>query len=139
MLWGAIVANAQNHDNVLDLLQTLVHESAHCILFGLGVDGALVEDDESKRYASPLRVDTRPMIGVYHATYVSARIHQALMRLRDRGNVNAQDRLRLESELLSHGSNYWDGMETIRSHANLTSLGESIMLGAERYMAGFQK
>ena len=66
---------------LLSLLETLAHEAAHSLLFGIQISGPLVLNPDDARFASPLRVDLRPMDGVYHATFVSARMHFAMQEL----------------------------------------------------------
>ena len=66
---------------VLDTAQALAHESGHNLLFGFCASESLVENADEELFASPLRADPRPMDGVFHATYVVARMHQTLTRL----------------------------------------------------------
>ena len=72
-LWGALAGNCQAHDHWWEWVPTLVHEAAHSILFALARHAPLVENDPAERYASPLRSDPRPLDGIYHAAFVSAR------------------------------------------------------------------
>jgi len=81
MLWGAILLNARGQKTVLDTAQALAHESGHNLLFGFCTSESLVENADEELFASPLRADPRPMDGVFHATYVVARMHQTLSRL----------------------------------------------------------
>ena len=84
-LWGAIMMNAEGHKTALEVLQTLAHESSHMHLFGVALNSPLVLNDDDERYKSPLRFDPRPMDGIYHAVYVSARMHYALTRVLSSG------------------------------------------------------
>src|SRR5690606_11375550 len=74
MLWGGLFLNATSHQNDVALIEVMAHESAHILLFGYASDEALVNNDDDTLYHSPLRVDPRPMDGIFHATYVSARM-----------------------------------------------------------------
>ena len=92
MLWGGIIINADRKDGPLGMVQMLVHESAHNLLFGYAVDGHLVENDEEERYSSPLRPDPRPVEGIYHATFVVARMFMAVKSLLDSEVLPEADR-----------------------------------------------
>ncbi len=130
LLWGAIVLNVRSHATLLDMVQALAHESGHNLLFGLCADGPLVENEPAARYASPLRHDPRPMDGIVHATYVSARMHQALARLLASGVLDAADAGVAQGALADHARNFAAGMQTVRRHARLTATGAAILEGA---------
>jgi HEXXH motif-containing protein len=74
MLWGAIMINANRRDGAVGMVQMLAHESAHDLLFGLCATEPLVENAPDELFLSPLRIDPRPMEGIYHATFVTARM-----------------------------------------------------------------
>ena len=77
---GAVVRRVRSD---LDMVQALAHESAHLLLFGMCADGPLLENaNDDHRYSSPLRTDSRPMDGIVHATFVTARMCCALSQLR---------------------------------------------------------
>jgi hypothetical protein len=135
MLWGAIVLNAAEHRSWLDTAQALAHESAHNLLFGLCADGPLLRNDDTERYASPLRVDPRPLDGIFHATFVTARMHQAVARLRAAGVLDADERAEAERALASCTSLFAQGLATLDAHAEPTPLGEAVLAGAREYMA----
>jgi hypothetical protein len=134
MLWGATILSVRTHKTVIDMVQALAHESGHNLLFGLCAYGPMHENDDAARFSSPLRTDPRPMDGIIHATYVSARMHQAVQRLADAGVLNAlqMDEARANNASIAKG--FAHGMEEIENHARLTPLGRTIMDGAKRYM-----
>lgn len=80
-LWGAIALNVLTHSSVLEYYTSLVHESSHSLLFAHAMDTPLVLNDPQLTYQSPLRDEPRPMDGVFHAAFVSAREIWALRRL----------------------------------------------------------
>lgn len=137
MLWGAIVLNVEAHKTVLDMVQAVAHESAHNLLFGLCADGPLHVDDETELHASPLRIDPRPMDGIIHATYVTARMHQAVQRLIEAGVLDdaRRDDAGRANEL--NVKRFAMGLETVDRHAHLTPLGRAVRDGAVRYMAAY--
>lgn len=137
MLWGAIVLNVRAYKTVLDMVQALVHESGHNLLFGLCAHGPLQDNSETERYSSPLRIDPRPMDGIVHATYVTARMHQSVQRLADAGVLDVAQMAEARAANIANAQRFAMGMETIGRHARLTPLGRAVMDGAERYMAAY--
>jgi HEXXH motif-containing protein len=135
MLWGGIVLNARSYTTPTDMVQALVHESGHNLLFGLCSDDSLIENDDAERYASPLRRDPRPMDGIVHATYVSARVHDALARLLESGRLTADEARIARKALPAHERAFMSGLETVEQHARLTRLGRDVMAGARARMA----
>lgn len=134
MLWGAVLLNAASHETRLAMVQALAHESAHNLLFGFAADGPLVENDEEERYDSPLRLDARPLDGVYHATYVTARMHQATRRLLEAGLLRGAELEAARGDLEQHAKLFAHGSDTVDRHGRLTPRGESVMAGARAYM-----
>jgi hypothetical protein len=134
MLWGAIVLNATAHRTDLETAQALTHESGHNLLFGLSADGPLVENDDKARYPSPLRADPRPMDGIVHATYVTARMHRAVAQLLSAGVAN---RAEAEASLTAHRRAFDQGWAIIARDGGLSERGRAAMAGACAYMRGF--
>ena len=87
MLWGAILLNARGQTNVLDTARRWLTRAGtiYCSVFARPDRWSKMPDDEL--FSSPLRADPRPMDGVFHATYVVARMHQTLTRLLEFGRA----------------------------------------------------
>ncbi len=134
MLWGGVVLNVEGYSTVLELVQALAHESGHNLLFGLCACGPLQDNDDSERYPSPLRTDLRPMDGIVHATYVTARMHQSVQRLLDSGALDQSQRREAEQANTLNARHFAAGMKTVERHAQLTLLGQEVMAGAQNYM-----
>lgn len=134
MLWGAIILNANRRDGALGMVQMLAHESAHNLLFGWSADESLVENPPESLYSSPLRVDPRPMDGIYHATFVTARMYRAVRRLYDGGVLPSALQEKARQEMASNAALFAKGMETVQNHGQLTPLGRAIIQGAGDYM-----
>jgi len=135
MLWGAILLNARGQKNVLDTAQALAHESGHNLLFGFSSSGPLVENPDDELFASPLRRDSRPMDGVFHATYVVARMHQTLSRLLSSGALDDEQVEAAKSDLALHRKNFEIGDAVVREGARLTDVGRIAIEAARHYMA----
>lgn len=135
-LWGVLLCNAQSHETTLEVIQTLAHESCHLHLFGAALDGPLVLNSEDERYPSPLRPDPRPMDGLYHATYVAARMYYAIARLLESGRLDKKLHVQAETDLRGNMRAFHDGLATIEAHGRLTELGNALLADARDYMAG---
>jgi len=135
MLWGGILINANRDDGPLAMVQMLAHESSHNLLFGFSADESLIENSPEARYASPLRADPRPMDGIYHATFVTARMYRAVRTLLDSGVLNAEQRVQAEKELAENERLFRKGIATVVEHARCTPAGQKVIRSAIDYMA----
>ena len=133
--WGAILMNMKRRKSVLEVAETIAHEAGHTALFGLSPRVFFVENDQEERYASPLRIDPRPIDGIYHATFVLARMNFAMRQVAE--DPTAPGPMRAEARKLAARSaaNFADGYRVLEAHAKYTPEGEAIMRDAHRYMA----
>ena len=76
------------------------------------------------------------MDGIYHATFVSARMHWAMTRLARDADLSAQDRERALAAAAADAVNFASGHGVVAEHGQLTALGEGLMAGAKAYMDG---
>lgn len=134
MLWGGLFLNALSHENRIALVEVLAHESAHMLLFGFASDEALVLNPDEELYPSPLRDDPRPMDGIYHSTYVSARMCWSMSRLLESGLLDDKDASFARSARDADRENFHDGYKVVNESAVLTATGRSVMQSAKDYM-----
>jgi HEXXH motif-containing protein len=135
MMWGAVLLNARGQKDVLDTAQALAHESGHNLLFGFSSSGPLVENSDDELFGSPLRRDPRPMDGVFHATYVIARMHQTLSRLLESAVLDADQAELAKRDLALHRKNFEAGDLVIHQGGRLTEVGHQAIESAREYMA----
>lgn len=133
--WGAVFLSADEGRGVIDLLQAIVHETAHLVLFAEALDGPLVLNDPNERYKSPLRANPRPMDGIYHATFVSARMYQAIYDLQHRLGDEFDFGDILVNALEQNRQNFNEGYGVVMRDADLTEIGDRLIKGAADYMA----
>jgi HEXXH motif-containing protein len=138
MLWGAIIINANQRKGELTMVQMLAHESSHNLLFGFSADEPLVENSPDELFPSPLRADPRPMDGIYHATFVTARMHRAVKGLLESGVLSATQKEIAEKELADNARLFAMGIETVDRFGKLTLLGKIVIDEAKAYMASAQ-
>lgn len=133
-LWGALFLNANFHPDRVAVAEVLAHETAHSLLFGFCTDEALVENDDDELFSSPLRLDPRPMDGIYHATFVSARMHWAMKRLAESPLLTADEKERAIAAADADTKNFYSGHAVVEAHGRLTKTGARLMESAKAYM-----
>jgi hypothetical protein len=134
-LWGLALLNANLRRGPIPILDLLVHESSHVLLFGLSADGGLTRNSGKERYGSPVRADKRPIDGIFHACFVTTRVHLAMRCLLDSGSLG-QDDSRLAIKY--RDSNEKAGREALavlERHAKPTKVGKAILSRLHRYWA----
>jgi hypothetical protein len=133
-LWGTVFLNADGHKTTLEVVQTLAHESSHMHLFAVALESPLVRNPDEERYHSPLRLDPRPMDGIYHATYVTARMHYVISRLLASGALTPAQVEEAKTASANHVKSFREGYEVVSSQGNLTELGQGLLSTAHDYM-----
>jgi hypothetical protein len=133
-LWGTVILNAEGHKTTLEVVQALAHESSHMHLFAAALDSPLVQNPDEERYHSPLRFDPRPMDGIYHAAYVTARMHYVLSRLLASGVLSPAQVEEAKHASAAHVKSFREGYKVVSSHGNLTELGQGLLSAAYDYM-----
>jgi hypothetical protein len=134
-LWGALFLNAERHQSRVELVEVLAHESGHSVLFGLSTEEPHVLNPDDERYPSPLRMEGRPMDGVFHATYVSARMHWTMSRLIASDLLTDEERAIARNAREEDRRNFEEGYATIIAHARLTDTGRQAIGAARAYIS----
>ena len=134
-LWGAMFLNGPAHPDRVSIAEALAHESGHTLLFGLGMGSPLVENSPEERYPSPLRRDLRPLEGIVHATYVSARMCYALTRLLESDLLTKKERSAVLAARDRDRGAYRNGLQVVSEHARWTPIGAAAFEAARRYMS----
>ena len=133
-LWGALFLNVDHHRTEHAIVEVVAHESAHSLLFGFCTDEPLVYNDDEDLYPSPLRADLRPMDGIYHATFVSARMHWAMSRLIESGLLSDEARTEALNARKSDQAHFEAGHRVIAESGELSAVGAALMASARAYM-----
>ncbi len=134
-LWGALFINVVRHKSRIDVIDSIAHESAHSRLFGLCTEEAPVANPDDELHPSPLRREKRPMDGVYHATFVSARMHWAMTRLIGSGLLTEQEQFLAVQARDADRRNFESGYRTVAAHGQLTRTGRVALDAARAYMS----
>jgi len=137
-LWGAIAVSVDRMHEWTYAYDAIVHESGHNVLFAIAREGPLVRNTNDEVHSSPIRDDPRPVDGIYHAAFVTARESLAFDRLLawdDRtGGMSGEDRKIAETSLETSVINFWQSVEALREHADFTELGRRVLDECEDYM-----
>jgi len=138
-LWGGLTVNGETHHEWIQFCRQIVHEAGHNLLFAIARDEPLVTNDPSERAVSPIRADLRPLDGVFHAAFVTARevyAFEALLCRNEETGCLAQGDQRIVEDLLTLSvMNFWTSVETLREGgARLTGLGEAVLSDCESWM-----
>ena len=134
-LWGMLMLNPRFHLTPVSVAEVLAHESAHSLLFGFTFDEPLVLNPDADLYPSPLRRDLRPMDGIYHATFVSARMCWAMRRVADSHKLDSAIRATADASAERDARNFASGYSVVEEHGKMSEIGAALMAGARSYMA----
>ena len=138
-LWGALALNVQAHPDWWQYLPRIVHEYSHNLLFGIARDEPLVLNDPSETYSSPLRDDARPIDGIYHAAFVSAREALAMRQIAAGLEPRDEEDAALRSYVLTTADRsqavFRDCLAVLREHARLSDLGAAVLADTEAWEA----
>ena len=128
MIWGAIFTNVGQARDRLQVLVSLMHEATHELLFGLARREPLVANPVGERYLSPLRPDPRPMDGVFHATYVAARLTRfAEVLASAEKQLTPEEAAWARARITGFRQRFREGHAVIVRDAQLTPLGRRLM------------
>jgi hypothetical protein len=134
-LWGATLLNANVNRATVSMIDLLIHESSHVLLFGLSANESLTRNDGEERYDSPVRADKRPIDGIFHACYVTTRVHLAMKRLLSSGSLS-KDEIELAIQRSQHNEKAArESLAVLTRHADSTRLGKAILHELENYWA----
>jgi hypothetical protein len=134
--WGALFLNADRHRTLVAMIDGLTHESVHAHLFSLSLGDSFVTNPDDERHPSPLRRDPRPLDGLFHATYVSARMHYAHSRVIESGVLSENEESEARKTLAASRTAFSEGLKTLNDYASLTPLGGRVIDAARNYMIG---
>jgi hypothetical protein len=128
--YGSILINMRRKRTRLMLAETIIHESAHSLLFAMSCNNHRVLNPETETYKSPLRIDPRPLDGIYHAVFVIARMYGFIAEIAL--NPATSSRMRAEAcKLLPlRHRNFLDGFSVLAEHARLTPIGRQLLVDA---------
>ena len=132
--WGTVLINMARNRSRVALAETLVHEAAHGTLFAMSPVEFYVLNPAEERFSSPLRLDPRPLDGIYHATFVLARMHVAMRELVASPDLDQDARAQAMALARHSRANFQEGYDVLAAHADYTPTGRAIMEDTHAYM-----
>lgn len=136
--WGLLLLNPNQHKTPNAIVEVLAHEAAHSLLFGRTIEEPLVHNSDDDLFDSPLRQDPRPMDGIYHAAFVSARMAYAMEELAASGRLTGQTRQDALAAARKDRENFAMGLSVVDAHGDLSATGARIMEGARQWISQTQ-
>jgi hypothetical protein len=131
----AVLVNAAVARSPIRAIDLLVHEASHVLLFGLAIEQPLTTDAGRVRLRSAARPDPRPVDGLFHACFVSTRVHLAMERMLARGLLTEAEASEAVERRDRNGHIAQDTLETLKAHAATTPLGAEILSALSAYWA----
>lgn len=127
-LFGLIILKAfEKEQTIVDVIDIVVHEAAHHHIFALSVFDPLVLNSPEELFKSPFRKDPRPMMGIYHATFVLARVMYMFSKILKSEKEVQIDPLTIQNKIIDYHLRFKSSLEIIEGHAQLTELGRNLI------------
>jgi hypothetical protein len=135
-LFGMIYKDpSHNLARVTDVLDLIIHEQSHLYLHMLVNDNPLVLNPPSEEYESPLRKEKRPLIGIYHATFVLGRMIYVLGEAIELHEIPGNEESYCREQIAFYKKRFDVGFATLKHHANMSSLGLQLINSASDLIA----
>jgi HEXXH motif-containing protein len=133
-IWGAVCLQGPSMESEMDFLESFTHECAHLLLYALAVGGPVVENPRDQRIWSPFRGQFRTVDGVFHATFVLARMIYVLDAALAGATLTAGERAEAERRRAEDFETFLESLSFLREHAIFTERGRPLIDGAEAYV-----
>ena len=125
--YGSILVNMRRQRTRLVMAETLVHESAHSLLFALSCNDHRVLNPPTERHRSPLRIDPRPLDGIFHAVFVLARMHGFVAEVALHPGTTPAMRAEARKVLAEREKSFRDGHSVLMEHARFSEIGRELL------------
>lgn len=131
-LFGMIYKSYQyKWRKISDILEFLIHEPSHLYVFLLNKDDQLILN-ATEKHESPLREEKRPLMGIYHATFVLARVSYVLSKALLLNAIPENERDYSQELLADYRKRFFEGFKTLQTHAQMTPLGQALITSASK-------
>ncbi|STX52637.1 HEXXH motif domain [Legionella busanensis] len=130
MFFGAIYLSLPKshieNSTMLFLIEHLVHETSHLFLNTILAYDPLILNEPTELFCSPIRTDLRPLLGIYHATFVLSRVIRIFKQIKHLSFYFKQKTL--EDAISSLTKKYERAYQTTNQQASFTPLGKQIFI-----------
>lgn len=118
-------------EHLTDTIDIIIHELSHIYLFLLNMRDSIIVNSMDL-HDSPLRVDKRPLIGIYHAAFVLARVIDVLTKCIENDAIPKDERTYCCELIEAHRTRFQMGMSVLNIHAQMTPLGQALIVSASQ-------
>ncbi|PSU18413.1 hypothetical protein CTM97_21350 [Photobacterium phosphoreum] len=125
-MWGLIMLYANRVNTDIYYVEHLIHECGHTALNVIHAEDKLVTNDPQQTYSAPLRFDSRPMVGLYHAFFILSRICDAFSNIQRLGYVSAQQLEEVGTRYTIAKEKMFETHNIILNNAEFTAKGKEI-------------
>ena len=122
-IFGAIYLRLPPADENMEVYfaDHIIHETSHLQLDILLAFDKIVLNEDAEKFQAPIRIDPRPMTGIFHATFVLSRMVRLFQRI-----VKDTPKQQYINRLDIFKRQFYQGLETIEKNAVLTENGQRI-------------
>ncbi|MCU0325862.1 MAG: HEXXH motif-containing putative peptide modification protein [Spirosomaceae bacterium] len=122
-IFGAIYLKLppKSEDDFTYFADHIIHETSHLTLDILLSFDKIVLNENHERFKAPIRIDPRPMFGIFHATFVLSRMVRIFQRLAQESKEKA-----ILERLGIFKRQFNEGLETVEKYAVLSDNGKQI-------------
>lgn len=126
-LWRLVFLNIICARTLPSMLETLIHESAHVYLFGACTHEPLTLNPSNETYYSAIRQCERPMDGIYHAAFVTARVVWAFKEILKQSQLHSRYEDEIKSIIATNEKYHHECLKVVNSHGKLSKTGQKIL------------
>ena len=126
-LWRSIFVNISMCSSKISILETLIHEASHTYLFAQSYLTPLTKNNKDELYYSPLRNCERPIEGIYHAMFVSARVAYCLFQMYNAGAFYGSEETAAQDAIKRNIRQFFACESVVMKHAALSCLGKRVL------------
>jgi hypothetical protein len=127
MLWGTVLLNAEMATDRIAALMTLAHEATHLMLFGVACREPLARNPPEETFSTALRPTPRPMSALFHATYVSGRLHALAQHLLASPELTREEQDTLAALATLQRERFRQGVEIVLAQGLLSAAARELM------------
>ena len=120
-------------ERITDTVDFLIHEQSHLYVHLLNKDDPILLNPK-ETYYSPLREEDRPLMGIYHATFVLARMQYVLEQALILNEIPEAEKDYCKDLISLYKKCFYDGFATLQTHAQMTPLGSALIQSASKLL-----
>lgn len=121
-------------EKITDVLEFIIHEQSHLYVYSLNKDDPLVLNSTGVHH-SPIRKEIRPIMGIYHAVFILARVIYVLKKACTLKIIPENENDYCQKFIKEYNTYLTEGLDTLNTHAQMTPLGKKLIDSATKLAA----